>query len=357
MKKHLISLLLGMSLLGCLAPGPEEDGEGGATSGVAMYAYDNNGKSLVIWKDLSAVFDDAGLPSPSTTLAHGYFDKVTPLAWNGVACDASRNQLYLVGEGGDIVRISRIRSQVGAISGSDIFTFKLDGNNRLTSSVFGQAAVDSGSGTLYVTENGSNGTRIWVVEGASSITSGTVALKEAKVSPGNGDSGGYGVAAGGGAFYGTFENGDPVGIENLSGPRLRKGSGTAFPSQSQVLVGSNTVLGKYGPLGLDTGSNNLYVGIHGPTGITGGAPILRFTVSQLSGSPNQAPAAKLGDPSTFTTLRFLAHPGSKDWLVAGPETGGEFWIVKQPSAGDTQQKTKTIGGSRVVRGVALDPNP
>lgn len=360
MKRKLIPFLLSLSLLGCLAPGPEEEGGGGATAGVAMYAWDHTSQSVLVWKDLGAVYDASTLPEPTYTLSHSYFSNVTPLAWNGLAFDASNNQLYLVGETGEVVRISSIRRQTGAISNADISTFKLDTSSRLQDSKFGQAAVDPSSGALYISENGSSSARIWAVSNARTLpSSGTATLVDVKVDSGQ-DTGGYGVTAGRGYVFGSFTGGDPVGLTDpVSGPRLRRGSTPSgpFAGHQNVLIGSATLLGKYAPLAFDTSSSNIYVGVYGTGDLTAGKPVLRFTLSQFGGAYNQAPADSFGIPADHNALRFMAHPGSKDWLVAGPEGGTQLWIWKQPSAGGTQYQSKTLGGSRVVRGVALDPNP
>jgi hypothetical protein len=363
LKKSIVSSLLGLLLLGCIAPPPDGGSSGGGTSGVGLYVFDTSSKQVAVWKDLSALYDDAATPAATYTLTSGEFSNIGTLAWSGMAFNPSGNQLYLVSETGSIVRVNRARAQTGAISNTDILTFSLDNSAPLTNFKFGQASVDASSGTLYVTENGDNGTRIWAVTNAGSRVAGEkVPLSAVQVTGGgSGDSGGYGVAAAQGSVYGSFNGGDTVvsGSTSYTGARLRKGTSSGFLPDTQVVVGPNSLLGEFGPLGLDTGNNILYTGVHLSTaGVTGGSPVLAFKISQLGLgiSPNQSPNMVFGDASTDKTLRFMTHGGSKDWLVAGPEAGTELWIWKQPSAGDTQRKNKTLPSSLVARATALDSN-
>ncbi len=363
LKQSIVSSLLGLFLLGCIAPPPDGGSSGGGTSGVGMYVFDTANKQVVVWKDLSTLYDDAATPAATYTLTSGEFSNIGTLAWSGMAFDSNGNRLYLVSETGTIVRVNRARAQTGAISSTDILTFSLDNSSPLTNFRFGQAAVDSSSDTLYVAENGDNGTRIWAVTNASSRLAGQkVALSAVQVAGGgSGDTGGYGVAAAQSNIYGSFTGGDTVtsGTDSFTGPRLRKGTSSGFLPDSQVVVGGNSLLGEFGPLGLDSGNNILYTGVHLSTaGVSGGSPILAFKISQLGlgVTPNQSPNKVYGDASTDKTLRFMTHAGNKDWLVAGPEAGTELWIWKQPSAGDTQRKNKTLPSSLVARATALDSN-
>jgi hypothetical protein len=362
MKTYALSALLGLLLLGCLAPGPNEEGGGGATSGVGLYAYDQNSKSVMVWKDLSAAFDGDAALTTSLTLTSGEFSNLDSLALGGMAFDASRNQLYLVNDNGKVVRVSRARSQTGSISTTDALTFNLDSSNRLTNSKFGQAAMDTAANVLYVTETGDNGTRIWAVASPNQRSANEqVTLTAVQVSTGGGgaDSDGFGVAAASGAIYGSFAGGATVTVGgiNYSGARMRKGDSTGFSANSRVLIGPNTLLGKYGVLGLDTTSGILYCGVHlTSAGLTGGSPVLAFDISKFSGAPDVAPSFVLGDASTMTTLRFLSHAGSKDWLVGGAESGTTLWMWKQPSASGGTMKQKSAPGGAVFRAVALDSN-
>lgn len=364
MRKPALPALLGLLLLGCLAPGPNEDGGGGGTSGVGLYAFDQNSKRVMVWKDLSAAYDGDAALTASLILTSGEFSNLSSLAFGGMAFDATRNQLYLVNEDGKVVRIARARAQTGAISTLDAVTFSLDTANRLDTSKFGQAALDAAANVLYVTETGTNGTRIWAVSNPNQrLANEQVTLTAVQVSTSGGggaDSDGFGVAAASGAVYGSFAGGATVTVGgiNYSGPRLRKGDGTGFPQGSGfVIIGPNTQLGKYGALGFDTSARILYSGVHlSSAGLSGGSPVLAFDISKFSGSPDAAPSFTFGDPATMTTLRFLAHPGSKDWLVGGAESGTTLWIWKQPSASGGAVKAKSAPGGAVFRAVALDSN-
>lgn len=350
MLQRLICLLALLGFISCVDPA-----NGGATGDTALYAYDNAAKVIYRWDDLPGAFTAGSLPAPSTTLSTTLLNAVTPLAWGGLAFDDSRNRLYLVGEGGDVLRLDRVRNLTGSVSSADAVSFTLDSSQRLTSSKFGQAAVDSATDTLYVTENGDNGTRIWVVSGASSrLNNVTVTAQFLQTS---GDSGGYGVAAGQGLVYGSFQNGNAVGTDSLTGPRLRKGASGAFVPSS-VILGDLTGLGKFATLALDKSNSLLYVGMSLADDGTVSVPVGVFQTGQLGGVFNQAPHATLGSAKAIPDLRVLAHPGAKDWLAGLSGSGSALvWVWKSPSGSSSAFLEMTAPSGAELRGLALDGNP
>lgn len=349
MLRSLLCLLALLGLVACVDPAAA-----GSTGDTALYAYDGASKVVYRWGNVPAAFTAGSLPTPSATLSTSFFDAVTPLAWGGMAMDDSRNRLYLVGEAGDIVRLDRVRNLSGSVSSSDVVPFKLDTSQRYTNSKFGQASVDSSTDTLYVTETGDNGTRIWVVTGASGRTNNaTVSLQALQTS---GDTGGYGVAAGQGSVYGSFQNGDAVGTDSLTGPRLRKGSSGAFVPTS-VLVGDLTGLGKFATLALDKSNSLIFAGMSLADDTSVSVPVVVFRTGQLGGVYNQAPNATLSAKGV-EDLRVLSHPGTKDWLAGLSGTAGStIWLWKAPSTSAPSFLAMSGPSGAQFRGVALDGSP
>jgi hypothetical protein len=219
-------------------------------------------------------------------------------------------------------------------------------------------ALDSQNDTLYITENGGSSTQIWVVTGASTqYQNASVALQPLMT---NGDSGGTGVAAGAGVVYGFMSNGGTVGIDAWTGPRLRKGTAAGFPFDgSQVVIGTNTGLGIYGSLALDTGDGYLFVARHNTDSSGTAQPIQVFTTGQFSAGINAAPYKTLGSAVGQPTLRVIAHPGTKDWLVGLPgegATGSNSIFLWQSPMGGTDAVTVTAPAGAVLKGVAVDGN-
>ncbi|HEX9082672.1 MAG TPA: hypothetical protein VF768_10355 [Holophagaceae bacterium] len=329
----------------------------GSTSGVVVYAFDASTSTVMAWDDLESLYDATSTPAPSRTLSSNLLSKVTNLAWGGLSVDAQRNLLYLVSDSGDIVRISQARSQSGTIPNTDIVSFHLSSSDRLTNGKFGQTALDAQSDTLYVSENGDNGTRVWVVTNASTqIQDNTIALQPLQVT---GDSGGTGVAAGQGAVYGYFQDGNPVGPDVLTGPRLRRGTQAGF-NPAFVILGSSTDLGKYGSLALDTANGNLYVARHNTDSGGTGAPVAVFHTGLFGSAFNQAPSQTLGSATDQADLRVIAHPGNKDWLVGlrGQGTTGYATLIlwKSPLGGTPAKMVTVSPSTTVFLGVALDGN-
>lgn len=353
MLKRLLCCAALVGLVSCVDP----NSASGATGDTTLYAYDNANKQVLFWGDLPASFTAGTFTTPKATLTTSFFNNVTPLAWGGLAMDSSRNRLYLVGETGNIVRLDSVRSLTGSLSSTDVVTFKLDTSVLLSGGKFGQISVDSGTDVLYVTENGTTSTRIWVVTNASTRgNNATVALQELKLS---GDTGGYGVAAHGGVVYGSFTDGDSVGTSPvLTGYRLRKGSSSSW-DPNLVLLGDQTGLGTFGTLALDHSNGIIYAGVSAVDAPGATDPILAFKTGQFGGTYNQAPDHIVGDTATVANLRVLAHPGNKDWLVGLSATGNEtLWIWKNPSSKTSVSfKAVTAVSGAQLRGIALDGAP
>lgn len=357
MLQRLIQGLLASLLLLSLACKEADAGGAGGTAGVALYAFDATTSQVLVWKDLNALYDDAGTPAPGVQITSSLFSRVTNLAWGGLCLDSQRGVLYLVSDTGDVVRVDRVRSQAGSVSSVDVTSFKLASTGRLTNSKFGQTALDPQTDTLYITESGDSGTRIWVVSGASSqYQDATVSLQPLEFS---GDTKGTGVAAAAGAVYAFVADGSPVGPDALTGPRLRKGVASGFTA-AQVILGSSTGLGAYGALALDTANSYLFVARHGTDTASTAAPIQVFRTGQFGLAYNQAPAFTLGTATDQPDLRVLAHGGTKDWLVGlrGQGTVGFATMIlwKAPLAGAAPKvKTAPTAGT-ILRGVAIDGN-
>lgn len=355
--------LLGlMACLLLLIPGCKEpDGASGGTSGAALYAYDSSTPAVFVWSDLSALYDGtATTVAPTKTITSSVFgSKIASLAWGGLCFDAQKGFLYLVSETGDIVRVSNIRSQNGAVSSLDVVSFSLSTTGRLTSSTFGQAALDAQNDRLFITENGGSGTQIWVVDNASSQSqSASIALQALHST---GDTGGTGVAAGSGSVYAFFLDGDLVSFQGISysGSRLRKGTSSAF-ADATTLIGGSTLIGKYGSLALDTGNGYLFVARHNTDASATTAPIQMFTTGMFGQAFNQAPAKTLGSPTDQGSLRVIAHAGSKDWLVglsgSGATASSTIYLWKSPTGGTAAKIISASPTTSQFKGLAVDGN-
>jgi len=351
---------LGASLLLLLSGCKEPDGASGGTSGAALYAYDGSSSTVFVWSDLSTLYTaTTATVAPTKQISSSVFSsKIASLAWGGLCLDAQKGFLYLVSETGDIVRVSNIRSQSGTVASLDVVSFSLSNTGRLTSSTFGQAALDAQNDRLFITENGSSGTQIWVVNGASSqVQSASVTLQALQMS---GDTGGTGVAAASGSVYAYLQDGNTVGtVVTYSGPRLRKGTASAFTDAS-TLIGSLTLLGKYGSLALDTGNGNLFVARHNVDAGASTAPIQVFTTGVFGQAYNQAPTTTLGSPTDQNNLRVIAHAGTKDWLVGlkgnGTTAYGTIWIWKSPLGGTAAKAISASPATALFKGLAVDGN-
>ncbi len=331
----------------------------GGTDGAALYAYDATTTSVFVWTDLSALYGSATTTvAPTKTISSSVFSsKLASLAWGGLCFDRVKGMLYLVSDTGDIVRVNSIRSQSGVVASTDVVSFSLSSTGRLATSTFSQVALDVQNDTLYITENGTSGTQIWVVSGASTqLQSASVALQALQVS---GDSGGTGVAAASGSVYGFMLDGDTVGgVEIYSGPRLRKGTASGFTA-ANTIIGSATLLGKYGSLALDTGNGYLFVARHNTDAGAATAPIEVFTTGAF-GVHNQAPSKTLGSTTGQADLRVIAHAGTKDWLVGlrgnSATAYGTIFVWKSPVGGTAAVAIAASPTTSVFKGVAVDGN-
>lgn len=336
---------------------------GGTTGGTVLYAYDNNAHQLIAW-DASAFYES---DSPTTLKVVGssvFENKIGNLSWGGLCIDSSKNQLYLVNEAtGDVVRVSNIRNLSGTISSSNtqyVASFALgSSSDRLPSGKFGQTAVDSATGTLYVTEKNESDTRIWVVSGAGTIPEGATVQPSSIVVSGDRECTGI-AAGGGGQVFAYFNSGNAIGIDQINGPRLRKGTAGGFTKDTSVLVGTNTTLGKYGALALDTGNNLLFVARHNVDSAASGIPVLAFSIGKFNGGGyNQGPDFSLGTAADQGSIRVLAHPGNKEWLAALNATGEapanviHIWKLPRDSASAVKIKNIT---SALFKGIAFDGN-
>ncbi|WP_306591693.1 hypothetical protein [Geothrix sp. 21YS21S-4] len=332
----------------------------GGTAGAALYAYDGTTASVFVWTDLSTIYDGApSTTAPTKQITSSVFSsKITSLAWGGLCFDSLNGYLYLISDTGNIVRVSNIRSQSGAVSSTDVVSFSLSNTGRLSSSTFGQAALDPQNNRLYITENSSSSTQIWVVDNASGqAQSATIALQALAVS---GDTGGTGVAAGAGSVYGFMLDGDTVGtVVTYSGPRLRKGTSAGF-SDATTLIGNSTLIGKYGSLALDTGNGYLFVARHNTDAGASTAPIQVFATGLFGQAYDQAPTTTLGSVTDQADLRVIAHAGTKDWLVGlrGNDTTsyGTIFIWKSPVGGTAAKVLTASPTTSLFKGLAVDGN-
>lgn len=350
-------LLASVLLLSLACKETDTGGSSGGTGGAALYAFDTTTSKVFVWTDLNALYSSTTALAPTYQITSNLFSKVTNLAWGGVCFDSQRGLLYLVSDTGDIVRLSRIRSQTGSVSSIDVVSFRLSSGDRLTNGKFGQSSLDTQNDSLYITESGDNGTRIWAVPGASGqFQDASVSLQAIQMS---GDAGGTGVAAASGVVYAFLKDGNPVGMDALTGPRLRKGTAAGF-DPAQVILGSSTGLGIYGVMALDTANGYLFVGRHNTDAGSTAAPIQAFRVGQFGLSYNQAPAATLGSATDQPNLRALSHPGTKDWLVGLPGQGtvgyGTIYLWKAPLGGTAAKVVTVTPSGSVLKGAAIDGN-
>ena len=351
---------LAASLLLLLSGCKDPNGASGGTSGAALYAYDSSTAVVFVWSDLSVLYGGtAATVAPTKQISSSVFSsKLASLAWGGLCFDAQKGLLYLVSEAGDIVRVNNIRTQSGTVASSDVVSFSLSNTGRLATSTFGQAALDAQNDRLYITENGSSGTQIWVVNNASSQIQGTsIALQALQRS---GDTGGTGVAAASGSVYAFMLDGNTVGgLVTYSGPRLRKGTSSAFTDASTI-IGSSTHLGKYGSLALDTGNGNLFVARHNTDAGVTTAPIQVFTTGMFGQAYDQAPTTTLGSPTDQANLRVIAHAGTKDWLVGLKGSGSTAFatisIWKSPTGGTAAKTISASPTTSLFKGLAVDGN-
>ena len=379
--RHLLlpTLLSALGALGCVNPPPPD------TTKTPIYLYDQTSQSVLVWDDVNAIADVASggaAPAPTRTITSSLFATTSMgvLAWGGMVLNTYTNELFLVSETGNVVRVEKAATQNGDLEQVlDIATFTL-GNpstDRLASSIFSQCAVDTSTGNLYACETGSNAAcRMWLVSSPNSIYN----LGEAP--PGTyvqvstqDDTGGFGATVGSsGSIIGYFVGGAYVlDINNIAtggedtGARLRTTTGTSFDATDNVLVGTQTLLGDsttlYGALAYDADYNNIYVA----RPISGGYAVEFFGQGEFTaGAINSAPAGALPDLSSdLPNLRTIAHARTKDWLagidvlpgtVTTTSSGTGTNILrlwKAPSLLPTSTHY-TLGSGTAIRGVALD---
>jgi hypothetical protein len=354
---------LGMTL-GCVDP---EEG-GGSAGGTSLYVFDTSeyaSARILIYSNVSELFDNSDI-QPSRRLSGTKIDRVKNLAWGGMCLDANNNKLYLVSESGDVVRIDRVRSQNGDISSPiDIVSFKLGASDseRLSNGKFGQVSINPMGTTMYITEANSSDTRIWV------LTTHGVQADGSTVSKGDqlfvsGDKGGTGVAAANdGAVYAYFDDGNGSFISGVQyeGPRLRKGTSSAFQKDTSMIIGNasdnKTRLAKYGCLAVDN-SGYIYLARHLADASlnSGDVAILVFRAGQFSPGLNQAPEKTF---APVNNLRVISHAVTKDWLVGALSDGDagldSVWIWKSSSmASSAPSRECRLGSNMSIRGLALD---
>ncbi len=348
--------------------------QGGSTSNTALYAFDGASGTVNCWGDTATLYANiatGGDTAPSRRITSSVItNNLKAPAVAGVCFDLNAKRLLLVDSTGAVVRIERADKQDGDLSSlTDIATFTLDSSERLQGSSFGQAALDPQSGTLYVTENGTSQTRIWVVSNPGGYgglgqpsTAPLRALQTSGTDAGGPDTGGTGVAVGQGKVYAYFSGGasvpSPSGGSPYTGARLRSGSFSAFGSA--VIVGASTTLedtSTGGCLALDTGNNAVYV-LRANTHAASGGPVCVFTAGAFTSSYDQTPSRFLGSLTGQPDLRILAHGGNKDWLggaAYSPTTklfSNQIWLWKNPSQGG-EPHTLTLG-SATISGLAFD---
>lgn len=362
--RGILSLVGALLAVAFLEMGCVDVAGGGTTGGTVLYAYDNSAHQLIEW-DASAFYDSDSPITLKTVTSTVFTNKIDNLAWGGLCLDSSNNQLYMVHETtGVVVRVNNIRGQSGAIASTspDVTTFTLgSSSDRLASGKFGQAAIDSASRTLFVTEkNDSGDTRIWVVSNAATQLQDSVVAASNTITVA-GDTACSGVAAGfGGQVFAYFDSGNAIGIDQISGPRLRKGASSGFSTNTSVLVGTKTTLKKYGTLALDSGNNLVFVARHNVDAFSSGIPVLAFEVGQFNGGGyDQAPKFTLGTAADQGSLRVLAHPGNKEWLAAlnssSEQPSNVIQIWKLPRDPGTVVKIKNITAA-LFKGIAFDGN-
>ena len=355
-----LNILLGLPLcfIGCI----RDDVSSGQTLQTALYLFDSASNQILTYSDLSSLYGAPSVPIPSKVLTNVNLSQVTNLAWGGMTLDTQTDQLFLLSESGTVVRINRIREQTGSINSTDVTSFTLDPSQRAQNSKFSQASIDSVTHTLYVTENGDNLCRIWIITNAGSrLQNETIPLNVLQVTN---DTGGRSVAADNGTVFTYADNGSSVliGTDTVIGPRIRKGAPSGFQNANQI-IGSLTQLGTYGSLALDTANNVLFVGLHLQDGnqISTRPPVLAFDTGAFGLGFNQVPKFTLGDPASQRQIRVLAHGGNKAWLLALSSASSlgnnavTIWMA--PQSGSTF-KTLLIPGtpSRIFKGLALDGN-
>jgi hypothetical protein len=278
--------------------------------------------------------------------------------------DPTGNRLYLVSESGDVVRIEYARTQNGVITNQfEITSFRLgDSSDRLSGGIFGQASTDSREGILYVTESNNSDTRLWVIKAPHQILEGETARSESQLTI-PGDKGGTGVAAHNGTVYAYFDDGSNINVfgVSFSGPRLRKGTSSAFPPFTSLVIGeagnNKTQLAKHGCLAMDL-EGHVYLARHLTDASLGsGNAVSFFRSGQFfsTGVNNEPPDKSF---ATIGNLRIISHAVTKDWLAGALSNDNEgtdavwLWMVSRGIPSSSMMIN--VGSGASVRGLALD---
>jgi hypothetical protein len=370
--KPLCALAVAVLSLSCLDKLPTDTGS------APLYAFDETSHAVLAWADVSALYDAGAAGTADRTISSSArIGSSFTLGLGGMTLDASRQYLYLVAAtGGKVVRITRIGAQSGDLSStSDIISFTIDDSGTDAESgspVFGQAAVDSSSNNLYVTENNGSNSQIWVIplgaiaDGATvgTSTSDTVQatlIGNTKLSGGTQDSGCTGVATNSAgqsfAYFGSgntiYPGGNSANTPSFqAGDRLRKGTSSGFDPWKNIILGQSdsatTRLSPFGSLAYDTSGDYLYAACQNGTA----TPLVAFSTGQFdaSGPVETAPALAFGGPAD---LRVIAHAGQKDWVVGTDQAGTTLWIWKGPSTGTDAHLSMPLSGIQIA-GLALD---
>jgi len=386
-KTILIRCAAALGLLGALSCTDHKPG------GTTLYVFDDTSKTVMVWADINAVYNavtgSTAVAGPDRTIGSNLLGSVH-LAWGGLAVDSSANVLYLVSESGTVYAIYSANTQNSTTLSqtNQIISYNLGlSTDRFPQgSWFGQAAVDSSTGVLYVTENAqggqsNTGTRIWKIAGPSSyVLNGVTLTPPSQYTIGvASDTNGAGLAAGlGGDVFALCGGGNNISdlLENTySGPRLRYGTQGSFPQpvgslNSQVIIGPNT--GFYrglttGSLGYDPQNSAVYVF----TPVNSPNAVLVFNKSQFAtGTYNVAPARTLavGD-ANLGSLQVISHPSNSDWMVGATiasgtasstssgDGAGSVIIWKSPSGGPVPSVSATMPGTGLeIRGLAIGGN-
>lgn len=354
-----LNILVGLSLsfTGCI----RDDIPSAQTLQTALYLFDSASNQILSYSNLSSLYAADRISDPSKILTNVSLSQVSNLAWGGMTLDNQLDQLFLVSESGTIIRIDRIREQIGSINSVDLALFTLDPSQRLQNSKFSQASIDPITHTLYIAENGDNLCRLWIITNANlRLHNETVAMNTLQVTN---DTGGRSVVANNGSIFTHSDSGSSVliGTDTVIGPRIRKGSPSGFQNTNQI-IGSLTQLGTHGTLALDTANNILFVGLHLQDGnqISSRPPILAFDTGSFGLGFNQTPKFNLGD-SLQRQIRVLSHAGNKAWLVAlssASSVGNNTLTIWMTPQSGSIFKTLSIPGtpSRIFKGLALDGN-
>ena len=354
--------------------------------GTPLYVWDGSSSAVLEWNDVNNVYTASGgvAPKPDNTITSSGLLGGLTLGWGGMTMNTGNNSLYLVSESGLVVVIPNVSNQSGELTGNstttNIYSFQLGaaGTDQFSSgSVFGQAGIDTSTGSLYVMETSKDGTanRVWAVASSLQAPGNTLTPATSYTSSVSGDSLGCGLAVGTNSnvfgLFGGNNNGivDPSNT-TIYGARLRLGVGNSFPASSNVIIGADTGLNtpsSWSSLAYDVQNSVLYV-LPEPNSTSTDPAVLRFGYGQFANGFDQTPNGTLSDTqATLQDTRILAHPTGSDWLLGADftldtstvfqGTGMSFIrIWKNPSGGGSMTKVTLATASSAaveVRGMAM----